>query len=111
MSKLIEKWNRRGLNLGFGIGISTGYATLGHIGSDEQVHYAAIGSVANLASRFCDQAESGQILIGDNVHAEIEDKIETASVGQHSLKGFPDPVPILQVLRVKDKITTRQKTA
>lgn len=107
VGKLIEKWNKRGLNLGFGIGISTGYATLGHIGSDEQYHYAAIGSVANLASRFCDQAKSGQILIGENVYAEIDDKIEVISVGEHTLKGFPDPVSILQVLQLNERMKTR----
>jgi len=50
MGKLIEDWTKRGLNLGFGVGISSGYATLGHIGTEEQFHYTAIGSVVNLSS-------------------------------------------------------------
>jgi class 3 adenylate cyclase len=59
--------------------------------------------VANLASRFCDQALNGQILIGETVHAEIDNLVEVVSAGEHSLKGFPDPVPILQVVGIKEK--------
>jgi class 3 adenylate cyclase len=103
VGELVKAWNKRGLNLGFGIGISTGYATLGHIGSKDQFHYAAIGSVANLSSRFCDQARDGQILIGETVHAELEDLVEVVSAGDHSLKGFPDPVTILLVVAMKEK--------
>ena len=97
---LVEGWNKRGHDLGFGIGIATGYATLGHIGGADQFHYAAIGSVANIASRFCDMARNGQILIGETVHAEIDDLVEVVSIGEHSLKGFPDSVSILQVVGI-----------
>jgi class 3 adenylate cyclase len=98
VGKLIEEWRKRGVKLGFGIGISSGYATLGHIGSEEQFHYAAIGSVANLASRLCDEARSGQILITEAVYAKVEEFAEVEPVGELSLKGFPKPVPVLQVL-------------
>jgi len=101
VGKLIEQWSKRGLNLGFGIGISSGYATLGHIGSEEQFHYAAIGSVANLASRLCDKALSGQILVTEVVFAKVEGLAEVARAGELSLKGFPKPVPVLQVVGVK----------
>jgi class 3 adenylate cyclase len=101
VGKLIEAWRKRGLNLGFGIGISSGYATLGHIGSEEQFHYAAIGSVANLASRLCDKARSGQILITEAVYAKVEELAEVERSGELTLKGFPKPVPVLQVVAVK----------
>ena len=100
VGKLVDGWKRRGLDLGFGIGIATGYATLGHIGSSDQFHYAAIGSVANIASRFCDLAQNGQILIGESVYAEIDELVQVVSAGEHSLKGFPDPVHILQVVGI-----------
>ena len=103
VGKLIEQWRKRGLKLGFGIGISSGYATLGHIGSEEQFHYAAIGSVANLASRLCDKALSGQILITEAVSAKVEGLAEVESSGELSLKGFPKPVPVLQVVGVKEE--------
>jgi len=103
VGKLIEQWRKRGLKLGFGIGISSGYATLGHIGSEEQFHYAAIGSVANLASRLCDKALSGQILITEAVSAKVEGLAKVESSGELSLKGFPKPVPVLQVVGVKEE--------
>jgi adenylate cyclase len=102
VGKLIGEWHKRGIKLGFGIGISSGYATLGHIGSEEQFHYAAIGSVANLASRLCDKAQSGQILISEAVYAEAEELVEVEPIGELTLKGFPKPVPVLQVVRVKE---------
>ena len=101
VGKLIEEWHKQGIKLGFGIGISSGYATLGHIGSEEQFHYAAIGSVSNLASRLCDNARSGQILITEAVYAKVEELAEVQRTGETSLKGFPKPVPILQVVSVK----------
>ena len=57
---LAEKWRRNGHDLGFGIGIATGYATLGMIGFDKRREYTAIGRVTNLASRLCDEAKAGQ---------------------------------------------------
>ncbi len=101
VGKLIDMWRKRGIKLGLGIGISSGYATLGHIGSEEQFHYAAIGSVANLASRLCDEARSGQILITESVHAAIDQLVKVDCIGELTLKGFPKPVPVLQVVALK----------
>jgi len=102
VGKLIDTWDKRGFDLGFGVGITSGYATLGHIGSEEQFHYAAIGSVANLASRLCDEARSGQILISETVHAAVAEIAKVEPVGALSLKGFPKPVPVLQVVGLKE---------
>ncbi len=98
VGKLISGWRKSGIELGFGIGIASGFATLGHIGSAEQFHYAAIGNVANLASRLCDQAKDGQILISESVNAKVLEVAETESIGERSLKGFPKPVPVMQVI-------------
>ena len=102
VAALVEAWRKRGFDLGFGVGISAGYATLGHIGTEDQFHYTAIGSVANLAARLCDEARDGQILIADAVHAEVEDLVEVEFVDSRALKGFPKPVSILQVVQLKD---------
>ncbi|MCG8543800.1 MAG: HAMP domain-containing protein [Alphaproteobacteria bacterium] len=101
VEELIVAWRKRGIRLGFGVGISSGYATLGHIGSEEQFHYTAIGSVANLASRLCDEARNGQILIDEAVHSEVEDLVDVEQIGEVSLKGFPKPVPVLQVIGIR----------
>ena len=63
IGELTEKWRNRGHNLGFGIGIALGYATLGQIGFEQRLEYAAIGSVTNLASRLCDEAKANQIVV------------------------------------------------
>ena len=60
---LTENWRNRGHSLGFGVGIALGYATLGQIGFEQRLEYAAIGSVTNLASRLCDEAKAGQIVV------------------------------------------------
>jgi len=94
------EWKKRGFDLGFGVGIALGYATLGQVGFEGQFHYMAIGSVANLASRLCDQAEDGQILITQRVYADVEEIADVAPVGELTFKGFHKPVPAYQVLGV-----------
>ena len=102
VGSLVEAWRKRGIKLGFGVGISSGYATLGHIGSEDQFHYTAIGSVVNLASRLCDEAKSGQILITESVYAEVEEIAEVKHIGDLALKGIPRPVPILRVVSLRE---------
>ena len=88
MEILIEGWTKRGLKLGFGVGIATGYATLGHIGTEDQFHYTAIGSVVNLSSRLCDVAKSGEIMVSEAVYAEAEASIVVNPGGEHASRGF-----------------------
>jgi len=103
VSELIKSWNMRGFDLGFGVGIALGYATLGQVGFEGQFHYMAIGSVANLASRLCDQAENGEILITQRVFVDIEELAHVESNGELNLKGFPKPVPTFQVVEMNLK--------
>jgi adenylate cyclase len=100
VGELRKKWEKRGFELGFGVGIALGYATLGQVGFEGQFHYMAIGSVANLASRLCDQAKDGQILITQRVYADVEDMAEVEPVGELTFKGFHNPVPAYQVLEM-----------
>lgn len=98
VGRLIERWGKRGFELGFGVGIAMGYATLGQIGFEGQFHYGAIGSVLNLASRLCDKTEPGQTLITQRIHAEVEDLVEATALGELTLKGFHRPVPVFNVV-------------
>ena len=91
-------WRKRGHELGFGIGISLGYATLGKIGFERRFDYAAVGSVTNLGSRLCDEAKAGQILVDTRVFNAVEDLFEMASIGTLNLKGFRRPVDAYEVL-------------
>jgi len=98
MDGLLKKWEKSGFELGFGVGVALGYATLGQVGFEGQFHYMAIGSVANLASRLCDEAKDGQILITQRIFAEIEGIAEVEHVGEHTFKGFHKPISAFQVI-------------
>jgi len=95
---LIEKWRRLGHDLGFGIGISHGFATLGTIGFEGRFDYAAIGTVSNVASRLCDEAKPGQILISPRVLMAVEDAVNVEPVGDFSLKGIRRPMSAYNVV-------------
>jgi class 3 adenylate cyclase len=94
---LAEVWRKRGIELGLGIGIEAGYATIGRIGFEGRYDYGALGPVANLASRLSTQAAAGQILIGQRLFAAVEDTVETTPAGNLELKGFGRPVPAYEV--------------
>jgi class 3 adenylate cyclase len=101
MAKLLEKWRKSGYELNFGIGIAHGYATLGMIGFEGRVDYAAIGPVTNLASRLCDEAQGGQILISQRVLAAVDAWVQADPAGEFVLKGLSEPVPAFHVLTLK----------
>ena len=98
---LCESWRAQGDDLGFGVGIALGYATLGEIGFEGRVDYAAIGPVTNLASRLCDEAKDGQILISQRVRTAASDVIRTDSIGELTLKGFSQPVSVFNVVALE----------
>jgi class 3 adenylate cyclase len=98
---LIERWRRLGHDLGFGIGIAHGFATLGTIGFEGRFDYAAIGTVSNVASRLCDEAKPGQILISPRVLLAVEDAVTVEAVGDFELKGIRRPVAAYNVLAPK----------
>jgi len=95
---LIEKWRDLGHDLGFGIGIAHGFATLGTIGFEGRRDYAAIGTVSNVASRLCDEAKPGQILISPRVRQAIEKAVTVEPVGEFALKGIRRPMVAYNVL-------------
>jgi adenylate cyclase len=97
VGKLLAEWRLQGHRLGFGIGIAHGFATLGCIGFEGRFQYSATGTVANLASRLCDEARDGQILIDTKVHAAIKAQVELEKLGELNLKGFHYPVPAFNV--------------
>jgi class 3 adenylate cyclase/putative methionine-R-sulfoxide reductase with GAF domain len=95
---LTSKWRRWGHEIGFGIGIAHGYATLGTIGFEGRFDYAAIGTVSNVASRLCDEAKPGQILISPRVLAAVEDAVKVEPVGEFELKGIRRPLAAYNVV-------------
>ena len=101
LGTLVDKWRRLGHEIGYGIGISHGYATLGTIGFEGRFDYAAIGTVSNVASRLCDEAKSGQILISPRVLLAVEDIMTVEPVGEFVLKGLRRPMAAHNVLATK----------
>jgi len=93
----VEKWRKDGHDLGFGIGIATGYATLGLIGFDKRREYTAIGRVTNLASRLCDEAKAGQIVVAQRTYTAVQALAEATPLGELSLKGINRPVPAYDI--------------
>ena len=101
VAEMVVKWRRYGRELGFGVGIAHGDATLGCIGFEGRLGYAAIGRAANLAARLCGEARHGQILIDRHVQAAIAPFADLESLGDIVLKGFGEAVPAFQVRGLK----------
>ncbi|MCK1392175.1 adenylate/guanylate cyclase domain-containing protein [Bradyrhizobium sp. 1] len=99
---LTERWRNRGHSLGFGIGIALGYATLGQVGFEQRLEYAAIGSVTNLASRLCGEAKADQIVVSRRVYGMVEPFVEARALDDLQLKGFNHPVLAMEILSWHD---------
>jgi class 3 adenylate cyclase len=95
---MIDKWRDLGHDLGFGIGIAHGFATLGTVGFEGRFDYAAIGTVSNVASRLCDEAKPGQILISPRVRQAVDKAVTVEPVGEFTLKGIHRPMTAYNVL-------------
>jgi adenylate cyclase len=98
MGALMENWRELGHDVGFGIGIAHGFATLGTIGFEGCFDCAAIGTVSNVASRLCDEAKPRQILISPRAFTAVKDAITVESVGEFALKGVGRPLAAYNVL-------------
>jgi adenylate cyclase len=98
VAELAEGWRRRGHDLGFGVGIAQGYATLGRVGFEGRYDYAAIGTVTNVSARLSSQAAAGQVLITQRVEAGAGDTVVTKALGPVALRGITRPVEVFEVL-------------
>lgn len=98
VEQLAEGWRRRGHELGFGVGIAQGYATLGRVGFEGRYDYAAIGTVTNVSARLSGLAEAGQILITQRVAAGAGEVAVTRPLGPVELRGITKPVETHEVL-------------
>ena len=101
---LTQKWRNRGHSLGFGVGIALGYATLGQVGFEHRLEYAAIGSVTNLASRLCDEAKADQVVASRRVYGMVEQWVDAAPIDDLVLKGFNHPVLAVEILRWREEV-------
>ncbi len=94
MRALCGKWRRLGHRLGFGVGISFGYATVGMVGSAGRFDYTASGTSVNTAARLCDIARDDEILLSPRAFAAVEDAFAAESRGAVEIKGIREPMEI-----------------
>ena len=91
-------WRKRGVDLGLGIGVAQGFATVGAIGFEGRIDYGAIGTVTNLAARLCQHAKAGEIILSQRVYAEVSDIVATEDLGELTLHGFARPMHAFRLL-------------
>jgi adenylate cyclase len=101
-AELATRWSKLGFELGLGIGIATGYATLGRIGFEGRYDYGMVGTAVIVASRLSSAAEANQILLNPRTHAAVESIVEVEPVGELQLKGFARPIPTVNVTGFAD---------
>ena len=98
MQPMLAEWRRLGHELGFGVGASIGYATLGMVGFEGRYDYTANGAAVNLAARLCEHADDGQVLVSGRLQVMLEGRIRSEPVGTLELKGFHRPVEAFNVI-------------
>jgi adenylate cyclase len=111
VAELKARWQRRGHQLDFAVGVAMGYATLGKIGFEGRFDYAAIGTVTNLAARLCDEAKGNQILVSQRIYSAVEALVEAETVGELSLKGFSRPILGYNIIGLKEAPADQSKAS
>jgi class 3 adenylate cyclase len=94
-------WRRRGHQIGFGVGIAQGFATLGQVGFEGRFDYSAVGTVINTAARLCEAAKDGQILVTSRIAVAVSNAADITEIGQLSFKGLSRPLAVSNVAALK----------
>ncbi len=95
---LTDEWGQYGHELGVGIGINSGFVTVGNVGSDAFRDYTIIGNQVNVAARLETSAKPGQILISQRTYSLIKGLIEVEEIGAVKVKGIHNPIRTYSVL-------------
>jgi class 3 adenylate cyclase len=98
---IAKAWKKLGHDVGLGIGVAQGDATLGVIGFEQRWEYAAIGNVPNLAARLCGEARAGEIFLDAQTEQDVAPLADTDPVGPLTLRGFLQPVPAFRLRSLK----------
>ena len=97
MAELGKDWKRMGFRLGFGVGVSLGYATVGMVGYEGRSDYTASGTAINVASRLCEMAKDGEILLSTRAAIAVDDDFPSTSTGDVTLKGIREAVEVFRL--------------
>ncbi|HHE76812.1 MAG TPA: adenylate/guanylate cyclase domain-containing protein, partial [Candidatus Parcubacteria bacterium] len=103
--KLERKYAKEGLAFKIGIGINTGEAIAGNVGSNLKMNYTVIGDMVNVASRICSAAKPGQILISESTYRESRKSIQALKLKPIEAKNKSYPIPVYEVVSLKKEIT------
>ncbi|MCA1458632.1 HAMP domain-containing protein [Bradyrhizobium sp. BRP22] len=98
VQELIVCWQKRGYQIGFGVGLASGPATVGRIGYENRFDYTAIGSVVNLAARLCASAADREILMNDEVAEAVKDRRSRKKMGNRPIKGYDEAIPVFGIV-------------
>jgi len=104
--ELAANWRKHGFELGAGLGVAYGYATLGAIGFEDRIDYSAIGTVTNLAARLCSEAPAGEVYLSQRVHAEIDGIFNTESLGPINIRGLSRAQTAYRLLEAREQATS-----
>ena len=105
-AQLAEGWRRRGYDLGLGIGVSVGYATLGRIGFEGRYDYAGVGAVTNMAARLSSAAAAGETLLSQRAYAAVEGRVDAEPTDELNLKGFSHAVIAFRVTGIRGDVSS-----
>ncbi len=97
VQELIARWRAQGYQIGFGVGLASGPATVGRIGYESRFDYTAIGSVVNLAARLCASAADREILMDARVAEAVRDRRPLRGLGSRPLKGYHESTPVFGI--------------
>jgi len=98
MAQLNEARQSRGERpLGVGVGINSGVAVAGNMGSTNRLNYTVVGDAVNLASRLAGQARAGDILISEATRRLAGDGVRAQMLGGRALKGFSSEIQVYAV--------------
>lgn len=111
MQPHLAEWKGNGFDIGLGIGIATGYATIGAVGYEGRWEYAAIGTVCNLAARLCSESRNGQVVISKRFLAQLDERVEVEALGERVLKGLSRPVAAFNIVALKQSAAEAPKVA